>query len=51
MLINAGSWAGGNRTLDDLYLGSLLGAVEMVRKGCTACYDMVLELPLPTVEG
>jgi len=51
MLINAGSWASSNRTLDDLYLGSLLGAVEMVRKGCTACYDMVLELPLPTVEG
>ena len=51
MLINAGSWMAGNRTLDDLHLGSLLGAVEMVRKGCTACYDMVLQLPQPTLEG
>lgn len=51
MLINAGSWVAGNRTLDDLHLGSVLAAVEMVRKGCTACYDMVLQLPLPTLEG
>lgn len=51
MLISAGSWVAGNRSLDDLHLGSLLGAVEMVKKGCTACYDMVLQLPQPTLEG
>jgi 5-methylthioadenosine/S-adenosylhomocysteine deaminase len=51
MLIHAGPWAAGSRTLEDLHLGSMLGAVEMVRKGCTACCDMVLQLPLPTPEG
>jgi guanine deaminase len=51
MLIHAGSWTGGSRTLDDLHLGAMLGAVEMVKKGCTACYDMVLQLPVPTEEG
>ena len=40
-----------NQTLDDKYLGALLGAVEMVRKGCTACYDLVSEVPFPTEEG
>jgi guanine deaminase len=51
MLIHAGAWTGGSRTQDDMHLGSLLGAVEMVKKGCTACYDMVLQLPVPTAEG
>ena len=23
----------------------------MVRKGCTACYDLVAEIPAPSVEG
>jgi 5-methylthioadenosine/S-adenosylhomocysteine deaminase len=40
-----------NQTLEDKYLGALLGAVEMVSKGCTACYDLVAEVPFPTVEG
>ena len=51
MLLNAGPWAAGGRSHEDLYLGALLGAAEMVRKGCTACYDMVLELPVPSPEG
>ena len=51
MLLNAGPWAAGNRMREDLYLGAQLGAAEMIAKGCTACYDMVLELPAPTLEG
>ena len=51
MLLNAGPWAAGNRIREDLYLGAQLGAAEMIAKGCTACYDMVLELPAPTLEG
>lgn len=51
MLLNAGPWAIGGRVQDDLRLGAMLGAAEMIRKGCTACYDMVLELPAPSIEG
>jgi guanine deaminase len=40
-----------NQTLEDKYLGALLGAVEMVRKGCTACYDLVSEVPFATEDG
>jgi 5-methylthioadenosine/S-adenosylhomocysteine deaminase len=40
-----------NQALEDKYLGAQLGAVEMVRKGCTACYDLVSEVPFPTEDG
>ena len=36
---------------DDRYLSTLLSAVEMLRKGCTACYDLSAMLPVPTVEA
>lgn len=51
LLLNAGPWLSGNRGLEDKYLSVLVGAVEMVRKGCTACYDLFYEFPTPTVEG
>jgi guanine deaminase len=38
-------------TLEDKYLGAQIGAVEMLSKGCTACYDLVYEFPGPSVEG
>ena len=41
----------GNRTLEDKYLSGLLAAVEMIRKGCTACYDLFFEFPLPSRDG
>jgi len=41
----------GARTLEDKYLSARLSAVEMVRRGCTSCYDMSVELPAPTAEG
>lgn len=36
---------------EDKYLGAQIGAVEMLSKGCTACYDLVYEFPGPSVEG
>ena len=51
LLLNAGPWIGGNRSLDDKYLSARLNAAEMLRKGCTAAYDLYLEIPLPTADG
>jgi guanine deaminase len=41
----------GNRTIADKYLNGLVAAVEMIRKGCTACYDLFFEFPIPSIEG
>jgi 5-methylthioadenosine/S-adenosylhomocysteine deaminase len=51
LLLTAGPYMSGNRTLEDKYLSSLIGAAEMVLKGCTAAYDLAAEFPMPTVEG
>ena len=51
LLLTAGPWITGNRNLEDKYLGTLIGAAEMVLKGCTACYDLTAEFPAPSVEG
>ena len=51
LLLNAAPWLSQQRTLDDRYLAALIGAVEMVSKGVTACYDMFFEFPSPTLEG
>jgi 5-methylthioadenosine/S-adenosylhomocysteine deaminase len=51
LLLTAAPWITGNRSLEDRYLSTQLGAVEMVMKGCTACYDLSFEWPLPTAEG
>src|SRR5436305_3491243 len=51
LLLTAGPWISGGRSLDDKYLSAQLGAVEMVLKGCTACYDLVFEWPSPSAEG
>ncbi len=51
LLLNAYPWTAGGRALEHKYLSAFLGAVEMVRKGCTACYDLVAEIPAPSVEG
>lgn len=48
----AGSGAiNGQRTVDDLYLSAALSAAELIRKGCTACFDLCVELPGPSVVG
>jgi guanine deaminase len=41
----------GQRNLDDLRLSAQLSAAEMIRKGCTACFDLSVELPGPSVDG
>jgi 5-methylthioadenosine/S-adenosylhomocysteine deaminase len=51
LLLAAGPWISGGRTLEDKYLTTYVGAIEMLTKGCTACYDLTVEFPLPTVEG
>jgi 5-methylthioadenosine/S-adenosylhomocysteine deaminase len=50
-LLNAGPWLNAGRTDDDRYLSTLLAAVEMLRKGCTACYDLAAMLPSPSQAG
>jgi guanine deaminase len=48
----AGSAAiNGSRTRDDKWLSAALTAVELVRKGCTAVYDLFVEYPVPSREG
>ena len=51
LLLTAGPWISGNRTVEDKYLTTYIGALEMLMKGCTACYDLTVEFPQPTPEG
>src|SRR5215475_12621307 len=48
---NLSKGMGGRRTLEDKYLSTYLGGLEMLLKGCTACYDLCVEFPVPSVEG
>lgn len=49
--LHNGPWTGGGQTLSDRRLLARFAAAEMLLKGCTACYDLVLEMPCPTPEG
>ncbi|MGG5822170.1 amidohydrolase family protein [Falsiroseomonas sp. HW251] len=51
LLLAHAPWVGGGRNLRDKYLSTALNAVENLRKGCTAVFDMPAEFPAPTVEG
>src|SRR3984957_13392761 len=51
LFLNAMPGMAGNRTIEDKYLNGLVAAVEMIRKGCTACYDLFFEFPLPSPAG
>lgn len=51
LLLNAGPWTSGYRGVEEKYLSAKLNAAEMVMKGCTAAYDMHLEIPAPSVAG
>lgn len=46
-----GAWMGGRRDRETIRLSTLLGAVEMLEAGCTACYDLFFEFPGPSAEG
>ncbi len=51
LLLTAAPMLTGHRGLDDLRLSAQIGAVEMMLKGCTACYDLFFEWPVPTRDG
>jgi guanine deaminase len=51
VFLTASGAINGNRTIQEKYLSAKLSAVEMVRKGCTASYDLFVEYPLPSQEG
>lgn len=51
LLLTAAPWIGGGRELEDKYLSTLIGAAEMLLKGCTAAYDLAFEFPAPTTDG
>jgi 5-methylthioadenosine/S-adenosylhomocysteine deaminase len=51
LFLNAMPGMAGHRTIEDKYLNGLVAAVEMIRKGCTACYDLFFEFPIPSLDG
>lgn len=51
LLLAHAPWVGGGRGLRDKWLSTALTAVEMLKKGCTAAFDMPAEFPGPTTEG
>jgi 5-methylthioadenosine/S-adenosylhomocysteine deaminase len=51
LLLTAAPMLTGYRGFDDLRLSAHLGAVEMMLKGCTACYDLFFEWPMPSRDG
>jgi 5-methylthioadenosine/S-adenosylhomocysteine deaminase len=49
-LLNHAPALNANRTREDHYLSAALGAVEMLKTGCTTAYDLFMTIPAPTVE-
>jgi 5-methylthioadenosine/S-adenosylhomocysteine deaminase len=50
LLLNGSGELFGNQAREDKYLNTYLGAVEMVLKGCTTCYDLSFGTPLASPE-
>lgn len=51
LLLNAGPAMNGGRSVADKALSATLSAGEMLLKGCTSCYDLMVEWPAPSREG
>jgi len=51
VFLSASGAINGSRTVEDKRLSVMLTAVELVRKGCTAAYDLFVEYPVPSREG
>ncbi|HTC98740.1 MAG TPA: amidohydrolase [Bradyrhizobium sp.] len=51
MFLTAAGASARSRRLEDKYLSAALSAAEMIRKGCTACFDLTVEVPEPSEEG
>jgi guanine deaminase len=49
-LLNHGPALNMNRTPEDHYLSTALGAVEMLKTGCTSAYDLFMAAPAPTLD-
>lgn len=49
--LNAGPAFRGRQTSREQYLTALIGAMESISRGCTACYDVFYEFPLPSEQG
>lgn len=50
-LINHGSASLVGRSPEEHYLSAAIGAIEMLKSGCTAAYDMFFGFPAPTSES
>lgn len=51
LLLAHAPWVNGGRGLDEKRLSTMLNAVELLKKGCTAAFDLAAEFPGPTAEG
>ena len=51
LLLAHAPWVGGGRGLEAKRIATTLTAVEMLRKGCVAGYDLPAEFPGPTEDG
>jgi 5-methylthioadenosine/S-adenosylhomocysteine deaminase len=49
-LLNHGGALNANRTPEDHHVAAAIGAVEMLKTGCTAAYDLFMTVPAPTLE-
>ena len=49
-LLTHGPALNGCRRPEDHYLSAAIGAIEMLKTGCTAAYDLFMALPTPTSE-
>jgi 5-methylthioadenosine/S-adenosylhomocysteine deaminase len=49
LLSGVGEW-NGTQTLEQKYLNTFIGAVEMLQKGCTTAYDLTFGFPLASVD-
>jgi 5-methylthioadenosine/S-adenosylhomocysteine deaminase len=51
MFLTGGGVSTRGRGLEDKYLSAALSAAEMIRRGCTACFDLTVEFPEPSRDG
>ena len=49
-LLTHGPALNGYRTPEDHYLSAAIGAIEMLKTGCTAAYNLFMSVPAPTSE-
>lgn len=49
-LLNHAPALNANRTAEDNYVSAAIGAIEMLKTGCTTAYDLFMAIPAPTVE-